>query len=445
MKYEESDKVELKREMVKDLDKEIIAFLNTHGGTIYIGVDDDGNVVGVPQELKDVYDQKISSIVTEGIKPSAKQLVSFGYDKDNVLVIHVNEGSKKPYYVASTGPKPSGAYIRVGRSKQQLTDEEILYMLMDSMKVSFEKEIAENQNLHFTYAIELAKAKNIEFSEREWLVLGLKNKQGNFTNLALLISDENPIEIKFASYDKDLNFKVKKIFTGSILKIADQTLEYANLLNTTSAVIVPYQAQRIETKSYPGVSLREAVLNAICHANYLKPSNIKIEFYDDKVEITSPGGILDGTLEQILRGYQTFRNPGLVRVLDKFNYIENFGKGMKRIQEAYENSDLKASFDVNNTYFRIILPDLNFHHNSTNDSTIYSTNDSTIRLSGTQVVILSLIKEKNDITIAELANKLNKEVSTIKKSIKTLKNAGVLIRVGNNRLGHWKIVENKKD
>ena len=251
-------------------------------------------------------------------------------------------------------------------------------------------------------------------------------------NLGLVISDENPLEIKFASYDKDLNFKAKKVFNGSILKIADQTLEYANLLNTTSAIIVPYQAQRIETKSYPGVSLREAILNAICHANYLKPSNIKIEFYYDRVEITSPGGIFDGTLEQILRGYQTFRNPGLVRVLDKFNYIENFGKGMKRIQEAYESSDLKPSFDVNNTYFRIILPDLNFHHKSTNNSTI--------RLSDTQVAILSLIKEKNDITIAELANKLNKEISTIKKSIKNLKDLGVLIRVGTNRKGHWEVL-----
>ena len=105
---------------------------------------------------------------------------------------------------------------------------------------------------------------------------------------------------------------------------------------------------------------------------------------------------------------------------------------MKRIQEAYESSDLKPSFDVNNTYFRIILPDLNFHHKSTNNSTI--------RLSDTQVAILSLIKEKNDITIAELANKLNKEISTIKKSIKNLKDLGVLIRVGTNRKGHWEVL-----
>ena len=412
-------------------------------GTIYIGVDDNGNVVGIPDENKDIYDQKLSSMVTEGIKPSAKQLVTFGYNSDNVLFINVNEGTKKPYYLASTGPKPSGTYIRVGRCKQQLSDEEILFMLMDSMKMSFEKEISENQNLHFTYAVELAKSKNIDFSEREWLALGLKNRHDGFTNLGLLVSDENPIEVKFASYDENLNFKMKKIFSGSILKIADQTLEYANLLNTTSAVIVPYQAQRIETKSYPGVSLREAILNAICHANYLKPSNIKIEFYDDRVEITSPGGILDGTLEEILSGYQTFRNPGLVRVLDKFDYIENFGKGMKRIQEAYENSDKKPSFDVNNTYFRIVLPDLNFYHNSTINSTNNSTIDSTIRLSETQVAILTLIKENKYITTNEISDKLNKELSTIKKSIKVLKDVGILARIGTNRTGYWEILDLK--
>ena len=64
MKYEESDRVELKREMIKDLDKEIIAFLNARGGTIYIGVDDKGNIVGVPQELKDEYDEKVSAVLT---------------------------------------------------------------------------------------------------------------------------------------------------------------------------------------------------------------------------------------------------------------------------------------------------------------------------------------------------------------------------------------------
>ena len=119
MKYEESDRVELKREMVKDLDKEIIAFLNTHGGTIYIGIDDNGNVVGVPQELKDEYDEKISAILTNNIKPNCRNKVQFCYN-DDVLVINISEGDFKPYYLAEKGPKPSGAYIKLEEVKDLL-------------------------------------------------------------------------------------------------------------------------------------------------------------------------------------------------------------------------------------------------------------------------------------------------------------------------------------
>ena len=132
MKYEESDKVELKREMIKDLDKEIIAFLNTNGGIIYIGVDDNSNVVGVSQELQDKYDEKVSAIITNNIKPNCRNKVKFSYNDDHVLVIDISEGDSKPYYLTEKGPKPSGTYIRVGRSKRPADDSEILTMIRDS-------------------------------------------------------------------------------------------------------------------------------------------------------------------------------------------------------------------------------------------------------------------------------------------------------------------------
>lgn len=108
MKYEESDRVELKREMVDDLDKEIVAFLNAHGGIIYIGVDDDGKAVGVPQELRDEYDERVSAILTNNIKPNPRNKIEFSFNEDNVLVIDIKEGDSKPYYLTTKGPKPSG-------------------------------------------------------------------------------------------------------------------------------------------------------------------------------------------------------------------------------------------------------------------------------------------------------------------------------------------------
>lgn len=75
MKYEESDRIELKREIVKDLDKEIIAFLNAEGGTIYIGVEDDGTVTGIDNNLHDSLDLQISSIISDAIKIDARSLI----------------------------------------------------------------------------------------------------------------------------------------------------------------------------------------------------------------------------------------------------------------------------------------------------------------------------------------------------------------------------------
>ena len=151
MKYEESDRIELKREMVDDLDKEIIAFLNAHGGTIYIGIDDNGKVIGVPKSFKDEYDEKVSAILSNNIKPNPRSKIEFSFNDENVLVIDIKEGDSKPYFLTTKGPKPSGTYIRVGRSKRQADNEEIIRLAMESRHYSFERDVSDIQNLTFDY------------------------------------------------------------------------------------------------------------------------------------------------------------------------------------------------------------------------------------------------------------------------------------------------------
>ncbi len=240
MKYEESDRIELKREMIDDLDKEIVAFLNAHGGTIYIGVDDDGKVVGVPQELKDRYDEKVSAILSNNIKPSPRNKIEFFFNEDNVLVIDIKEGDSKPYYLANKGPKPSGTYVRVGRSKRPATDNEILTMIRDSSGWLWENQTSKEQDLTFDEVSKIAKKKGFDFGAHKFRNLKIVNKNGEFTNLGLLVSDQNPIEVKFAVYDKNLDFKVKEEFHGSIVTIADDVLKYAELFNATSAKNNPW-------------------------------------------------------------------------------------------------------------------------------------------------------------------------------------------------------------
>ena len=440
MKYEESDKVELKREIVKDLDKEIIAFLNTEGGTIYVGVEDDGTVVGIDYNLHDALDLQLSSIITDSIKMNARHLIRYYFNDDNVLVIEVMKGDNKPYYLSSTGPRSNGTYIRVGRSKRSATDGEILSMIRDYSQINWEDEISSNQELHFSYAKLYFHEKNQEFNEDKYFPIGIKNSYSLYTNLALLLSDENPFVVKMACYDNVLNFKYKKEFSGSIIKIATDVLNQAEMFNVTSAVIPEIGGIRQDTKSYPGKSLREAILNALCHADYSMPSNIKIEFYADRVEITNPGGIYRYSIDDILLGIQSFRNPKLIAVLHRLGFIENYGTGIKRIHEAYPNNDIQSFLIDKRLWFRTVLPDLNYKKESMKDNVPQNVPQNVLQ--NDLEKIIKSIKENPRITREELASIIGKSVKTVARIIKDSK---LINFVGSSKSGHWEVVEYKKD
>lgn len=273
------------------------------------------------------------------------------------------------------------------------------------------------------------------------------NEKSKFTNAGLLLSDQNPIEVKFAVYDKDMNFKIKKVFQGSIVSIADEVLNYAELFNDTSAKIIPGQISRVERKSYPGASLREGILNAICHADYSLPSNIKVEFFRDKLRIINPGNVYNSTLEVVLGGVQTFRNPALVNILYKLGFIENYGKGLLRIKEAYENEELKPEFKVIDRYFFLTLPNLN------KDSYFFIANEAKNEINEVKKAkndttktleeqVAELIKGNNSISKAEMALITKKSKSTIDRLLKQSK---LIIHVGPKKGGHWEIVDSKKE
>lgn len=460
--YEESDKIELKSEMTDDLDKEIIAFLNTHGGSIYIGVDDDGKVLGVPGKLKDDYDERISAIITNNIKPNCRNKVDFFYNEDNVLEITVGQGDKKPYYLTSKGPKPSGTYIRVGRSKRPADDGEILKLIRDYSPNLWEKEESKNQKLHFTYLSIYFKALDIEFSGSKYLTLDFVNEEGKFTNLALLFSDENPIEIKFAKYDDQIDFLFKREYRGPLCLVADQILKQADEFNVVSARILPNRAARVEKVSFPGKSLREAILNAICHADYEFPSNIKVEFFPSYCRISNPGAIYRYSLEEVLNGKQSFRNPGVVRILYMLGFIENYGTGLQRISEAYSDSKEKPSFENMLHSFTVDLPNLNLKKGRGADGGAdksieeMSINESRSNPekgigadsgadSGADISIEELlIKEMRDnpkISRKELASRLQMGTTSIYRILKKLKSKNKIKRVGPDFGGYWEIVD----
>ena len=126
-------------------------------------------------------------------------------------------------------------------------------MIMESKDYRFESDISEEQDLTFKYFIQICYENNIEHEEKNLKSLGLLNKENKYINLGLLLSDQSPIIVKFAKYDKNLNFLVKKEFKGSLLKCLDLALENAANYNDVSAIIDNTSWKRIETISYPGL------------------------------------------------------------------------------------------------------------------------------------------------------------------------------------------------
>ena len=208
-----------------------------------------------------------------------------------------------------------------------------------------------------------------------------------------VVSSQSDIVVKLAEYDSTMNFKVKKSFKGSLVKILSDVEEQTERLNDVKVIIDGNSFKRKETKAYPGASIREMVLNAFCHANYFIHSNIKIEFFPDKAKITSPGGIFNATMDDIMNGVQTYRNPRLVNVFDKLHLIENFGTGIPRTLQSYEGYEVKPEFKASENFFIVTLPNVNCIQNE-------SINDLGLE-------ILRLIKENPGINAPSITSLLS--------------------------------------
>ena len=445
MEYIETNRTELKEIMTDEIKKEIIAFLNTDGGTIYVGVKDDGTIVPYQsQKERDELDVRLSNWIRDVFYPNVSGLLKYYFNEDGVFTIDINQGLDKPYYLKEKGPKPSGVYIRIGTTSRMATESEILLMLLDSKKYSYEEDTSDEQDLTFRFFNEICDENDIQHEERNMRSLRMINKDGKYTNLAFMLSDQSDIVVKFAKYDKNLNFVTKKEFKGSLLKSLENTLDSAANYNDVSAIISPDSWQRKETVSYPGSSLREAILNAFCHSNYFIRSNIKVEFFDDRVKITNPGGIYQATLQQIMDGVQTYRNPGLVNILNKLHYIENFGTGIPRILQAYKGGKRQPEFNPSGNFFMVTLPNQNYF-DSINDSINDSIKND--KLTDFDLALLQSIQSTPGIATKELLEIIKEKypeatVFDVKNSFKR-KIRNFIEFKGSRRNGGYYIKKNK--
>ena len=362
MVFRESETVELKKEMTSELKKEIVAFANTGGGTIYIGIEDDGTICGL-EDSKKVQEQ-ISSMAHDAIKPDVTMFISCktkDIESKQIVEIAVLRGTSRPYYLTDKGLKPSGVYIRLGNTSIPATETSIRNMIIETDGTKFEEARSLNQNLTFDYAIKEFQNRNIEFEEVQKRTLGIINSDSIYTNLGLLISDQCLHTIKIAIFeglDKSV-FKDRREFGGSVLKQLVDAFQYIDLNNHTKATFLGLN--RIDFKDYSDSVIREALLNAIIHREYSFSGSILVSIFDDRIEIVSLGGLVLGlSIHDIMLGISQSRNEKLAGIFYRLRHVESYGIGIDKIRKDYESTVLIPTFNISDGAFLIILPNKNY-------------------------------------------------------------------------------------
>ena len=361
MIYRESETTELKSIVTDDIKKEIIAFANSEGGTLYVGVSDDGSVCGIDDT--DGAALQISNMIRDNIKPDLSLFVHYetiNTEGKEILKVTVQRGPERPYYLSVKGLRPAGVYIRQGFSSAPASDFAIRRMIRETDGDSFEDMRSLNQDLSFQTAGREFELRKVSFGEAQKKTLGIIGQDGLYTNLALLLSDQCPHSIKAAVFEgtEQTGFKNRKEFTGSLFDQMNDTYTFIDFYNENRASFD--KLYRIDHKSYPEAAIREALLNCLVHRDYGINASTLISIYSDRIEFTSIGGLLPGiTLKDIMMGISACRNPKLANVFYRLSLIEAYGTGIRKILGAYQDHPVKPAIETSDNVFKMILPNRN--------------------------------------------------------------------------------------
>lgn len=427
--FVENEYIEFKRELTKEIKKEIVAFANSKGGTIFIGVDDDGKVVGLKDISKDM--EALSGMIYDGIKsyltPYTK-ITPIKHDDKDIIELFVASAPNKPYYLADKGLKSAGVYIRSGNTSVPLSEEAIKQMLIE-YRDPFESNVSYIQDLHFTYLTKVFEEHGLTLDKRKYKALNLMDKNNYYTNLGLLASDECPYTIKCAIFQGKNRaiFKDRKEFTGSIFKQIDETLKYLDLINRIRAEIVGFK--RVDTKDYPDFAIRESLFNAFIHRSYDYSGSIIISAFDDRIEFISLGGLLQGlTIHDITHGTSQQRNKNLANLFYRLDYVESFGTGIERMIDEYAKYGLKPIFESFGGSFKTTLPNVNYKEESKDVVTV-----EPIKKLSQEEKVIRYLEENEKITRQEVEILLNVAKSRAKVLMQQMVTNKIILKQGTGK------------
>lgn len=440
MRFRETEIVELKSIVMDDIKKEIIAFANCEGGTVYVGVADDGKVLGV--ENADECALQISNMVRDAVKPDVTMFIHYETlecDGKAVVAVNIQRGTNRPYYLAKKGLRPEGVYVRQGYSSVPATDTAIRQMIKETDGDSFENMRSINQALTFEATKKEFEKRNVVFGQPQMQTLKIVSADGIYTNLGLLLSEQCLHTIKAAVFE-GINqnvFKDRREFSGSLMQQLNDVYDYIDFHNQTHATF--RKLLRIDTRDYPEVAVREALLNTLVHRDYSFRASTLISIYDDRIEFVSIGGLLPGLeLDDLMMGVSVCRNPHLANVFYRLQLIEAYGTGMKKIMGAYANALVQPKIKTTNNAFKIILPNVNFTPKAAEVHKDFE-KAANLALDSNEEKVLQFLREHLMITRKETQTLLEVSQSTAGRILKAMVDSGRIKQIGGSRTTRYEL------
>lgn len=443
--------------------KTVVAFANGNGGKIVFGIDDKTlEIVGMDEDniLKTM--DAITNAISDSCEPRIRPDVTLQTVNDKtVIVVEILPGAMRPYYIKSEG-MTEGTYMRVSGTTRPVEGYMLKELILEGQNRYFDSEPCRElqitdediQNLCKTIketAIKNTwqnseKAKIKDITKNTLLSWGILTEvQGEIfpTNAYALLTGQlrmQPVIQCGLFKGKDrAYFADRKEFDGPIQNQVDAAYQY--VLEKINMGMQIQGIYRQDVYELPTDSVRELIANAVAHRSYLEPGNIQVAIFDDRLEVTSPGMLLNNvSIKKMMEGYSKPRNPAIANAFAYMKIIEKWGTGIPRIfRECREYGlpdpeliDFDGDFRVN--MYRNTAID---YSPRVNDRVNDKVND---RVNEIEEKILKFIDNDPAITITQLSMELELSRKTIAAKLKTLKEKKMIERVGSSRKGYWKIL-----
>jgi predicted HTH transcriptional regulator len=436
--------------------KSVSAFANGVGGSLYFGVSDDGVAFGLddPQKVSG----KISELIKARIEPVLKNfmLEPLHVDGKNILRLQIFSGSNTPYYYSGDGGKT--AYYRIGNESAPAPAAVLNELVMKGLHQTVDALKTDYNFPDYSYTLFEAtyRQKTTLTIDRpkDYHSFGMLSDDNTLTFVGALFADQCPIYQSQVFCTRWYGLKKGGLYVDALDNDEFQT-NVISLL-TDSLKFVRHNSSvkwkktgtgRIEMPDYPSEAVHEALVNALVHRDYLiKGSEIHVDMYDDRLEIVSPGGMPDGKRIQDLNIDDVAsirRNPIICDLFSRLRLMERRGSGLRKIIDQYPE-DAAPTFRSTEQSFIVTLKNLNYGKVSTpsgDDDGVENGDDNGAENGADKntELILSAILENSKITQKDISEKTGLSTRTVSREIKSLRDSGIIRRIGSDRSGYWEI------